>query len=705
MNRAPLLVELFTEELPPKALERLGNAFASGIHAHLVRKGLADESAAITVFASPRRLGVRVSAARSVAEDRPYTEKLMPVSVGLDAQGQATPALLKKMAAKGIAADAVSQLARESDGKAEQLVWRGVAPGATLAQGLQEAIESAMAGLPIPKVMSYQLADGQTTVHFVRPAHRLIALHGDAVVPVSVLGLTADRVTGGHRFQGEERISVPDAMTYETLLLERGRVIASFAERRAHIEKQLRDHAASLGASLGDEADVVPLLDEVTALVEFPCVYVGAFEPEFLAVPPECLILTMRLNQKYFPLFAADGKRLTHQFLIVSNMTLEDPRNVIEGNQRVVRPRLADARFFYETDRRSTLASRLPQLESIVFHNKLGSQADRVRRLQALAGHVADSLGLDASLARRAAELAKADLVTNMVGEFPELQGLMGAYYAAADGEPEAVQRALRHQYALRLEGPIEADDGARLCLFMADRCDTLVSLWAAAGAPSGDKDPYGLRRAALGLLSAFDAMTASGLGGRLALATLIEQAIAQLPASVVSATLANEVSDFIFERLRQQLLTQHERALVEAVLALRPPLHEVERRIAALQAFSQLPEAEALAAANKRIGNLLRKVEGSLAPVRRDLLSEAAETVLADLVDAVEPQVVSALQAGDFTQALKVLAQVRPAVDGFFADVMVMADDTAVRNNRLALLGRLHGAMNQVADLARLAG
>lgn len=704
MNRAPLLVELFTEELPPKALERLGNAFATGVHTYLVRKGLADDCAAVAVFASPRRLGVRIAAVRPVGEDRPFVEKLMPVSVGLDAQGQPTAALLKKLAAKGIDAEAVSQLARESDGKTEHLVWRGVAPGATLAQALQEAIEAALAGLPIPKVMSYQLADGHTTVHFVRPAHRLIALHGEQVVPVSVLGLSADRITGGHRFQGEARISVPDAMAYENLLLERGRVIASFAERRAHIERQLRDRAAALGASLGNEADVAPLLDEVTALVEFPCVYVGAFEPEFLAVPPECLILTMRLNQKYFPLFSADGKKLTHQFLIVSNMTLEDPRNVIEGNQRVVRPRLADARFFYETDRRSTLASRLPQLESIVFHNKLGSQAERVRRLQAMAGFVARGLDLDETLARRAAELAKADLVSHMVGEFPELQGLMGAYYAAADGEPEAVSHALRHQYALRLEGPISAIDGPRLCLFVADRIDTLVSLWAAAGAPSGDKDPYGLRRAALGLLSAFEAMTASGLGGRLTIDTLIRQAITLLPAGLATDTLATEVGDFIIERLRQQLFTQHERALVEAVLALRPPLHEVERRIAALKVFSQLPEAEALAAVNKRIGNLLRKVEGSLASVHRELLIEPAEQRLAEWVDALEPQVTQAVQAEDFTQALKVLAQVRPAVDGFFADVMVMTDDSAIRNNRLALLGRLHGAMNRVADLSRLA-
>lgn len=715
MATQPLLVELFTEELPPKALQKLGQAFADGIATRLRQRGLLPEDSVVSTYATPRRLAVHLSAVPGQAADQPYTEKLMPVAVGLTADGQPTPALLKKLAAKGLEGIAPATLARESDGKNEQLLYRGVAPGARLAEGLQDALTETLAKLPIPKTMGYQLADGQTTVRFVRPAHRLVALHGSDIVAVSALGLEAGRETEGHRFQAAKNpIVLANAERYESVLAEDGQVIASFAARRARIEQQLRAAAERLGASLGDEADVGPLLDEVTALVEHPTVYVGEFEAEFLEVPQECLILTMRLNQKYFPLFAADGRKLTHRFLIVSNMALADPGNIIQGNQRVVRPRLADARFFFDTDRKSTLASRVPELGNIVYHNKLGSQLQRTERVSRLAGWVARAIGGDAQSAQRAATLAKADLVTSMVGEFPELQGIMGAYYAANDGEPEDVVQAIRNQYQIRLDTPVSADTATAAALFIAERAETLTGIWAIGLAPTGDRDPFGLRRAALGLISAFEQLTAGGLlavadaAPAFTLDALLEQALRGFGHEVIPeeriAELTGALRAFVHERLRNQLDGQHDKSVIDAVLALQPPLHQVPTRVAAVADFQALPAAASLAAANKRIGNLLKKADAVTASPDTALLREPAEKALADTITRLEPDVSRQFAQGDFTAALTTLADARDAVDAFFNDVMVMADDPAVRTNRLALLNQLHGLMNQVAELGRLA-
>ncbi|VCU69337.1 Glycine--tRNA ligase beta subunit [Pigmentiphaga humi] len=703
----PLLLELFTEELPPKALNRLGQAFADGIAAGLQARGLLAEGSATTAFATPRRLAVRLSAVLPQAADTEFSEKLMPVSVGLNAEGQATPALLKKLAAKGLDNVDVASLARESDGKNEQLVYRGIAKGAALAGALQIVLEDTLGKLPIPKVMSYQLADGETTVRFVRPAHGLVALHGQTVIELTALGLQSGRSTHGHRFQSQGPIELPSADAYEDLLQGQGRVIASFAQRRAAIDRQLREQAARLNASLGDETEVASLLDEVCALVEYPAVYVGEFEEEFLAVPQECLILTMRLNQKYFPLFDAATGRLTHRFLIVSNMALANPVNIIEGNQRVVRPRLADARFFFETDKKQKLADRVEQLGTIVYHNKLGTQLERVQRVRALARWVAQAIGADADHADRAALLAKADLVTGMVGEFPELQGVMGAYYAAGDAEPADVVEAIRQQYRIRLDEPVAAGTATAAALFVAERAETLLGIWSIGLVPTGDKDPYGLRRAALGLISAFEQLDAGGRlsadGRGLTLEGLLAQAASTF-ANAPTAAQIEEVRAFVFERYRNQLAAQFDRAAVDAVIAIAPPLAQVPARVRAVVAFSALPEAAALAAANKRIGNLLKKVEGEPGAIDPALLAEPAEQALARALDTLRPQAESKFAQGDFAGALTVLSQAREPVDAFFADVMVMAEDPAIRANRLALLAGLHRVMNHVADLSRLA-
>ncbi|MVW77368.1 glycine--tRNA ligase subunit beta [Bordetella sp. 02P26C-1] len=705
----PLLVELLTEELPPKALHKLGQAFAEGLRATLAKHALLDDANTVTAFATPRRLAVRLSHVREQAPDQAYAEKLMPVKVGLDAEGKPTPALTKKLAAKGLENIDPATLARESDGKQEYLIARGTAPGAKLAVGLQEGLQAAIDGLPIPKVMQYQLADGVTTVKFVRPAHRLIALHGADIVPVAALGLTAGRSTQGHRFMSSGVIDIADATAYETTLAKQGRVVASFEARRDDIRAQLQSHADKLGATLGDDPEVLALLDEVTALVEHPTVYVGQFEEQFLQVPQECLILTMRLNQKYFPLFDPATGKLTHRFLIVSNMQTDNPVHIVEGNQRVVRPRLADAQFFFETDRKTPLAARVEQLGSIVYHNKLGTQLERVERVRAIARGVAEQLGSDVAAADRAALLAKADLGTNMVGEFPELQGVMGAYYAAGDGESPTVVQALRDQYRIRLDAPVNAESLTAAILFIAERAETLIGIWGIGLAPTGERDPFGLRRAALGLISAFEQLAAGGwlaasANGPLSLDGLLTLATETFPAGKIPADTLAEVRTFIFERYRNQLASDFDRNAVDAVIALAPPLHQVAARVRAVTAFGQLPEAASLAAANKRIGNLLKKAEGEIGSVDASRLTEPAEQALASAVATLRPQAEAQLQAGDFAGSLSTLAQAREPVDAFFADVMVMAEDPAVRANRLALLGQLHGLMNQVADISRLA-
>lgn len=707
---APLLVELFTEELPPKALRRLGIAFAERLEAELRQAGLVVGDTAATPYATPRRLGAFLPAVLAQAPDREFSEKLMPVKIGLDANGAATPALQKKLAAKGLEHLDVLALARESDGKQDYLVANGKAAGATLAHGLQQALDAAITHLPIPKVMRYQLADGVTSVKFVRPAHGLVALHGSDIVPVQALGLQAGRQLHGHRFLAPEPFDLPAAGDYVALMAENGKVLVSFDERRALIDGQLRDQAERLNASLGDEdPEVAALLDEVTALVEYPVVYVGEFEERFLAVPQECLILTMRLNQKYFPLFHPESGKLTHRFLIVSNTLTADPRHIIEGNQRVVRPRLADAEFFFETDRKTPLAARVPQLESIVYHNKLGTQLERVERVRTLSRWLAETLGAPVSDADRAALLAKADLTTNMVGEFPELQGVMGAYYAEGDGEPASVAQALREQYRIRLEQAVTDESITAAILFIADRVETLVGIWGIGLAPTGERDPFGLRRAAQGLISAFEQLTAGGWlsvreNSALTLGKLLRQSLDSFPAERIPASVLPEIETFVYERLRNQLTQEHDRSVVDAVLATHPPLHQVGARVAAVAQFTQLPEAASLAAANKRIGNLLKKAERTDTPLNPALLTEPAEQALASTLDTLSGPVASQFAAGDFGAALSTLAQARSAVDAFFNDIMVMAEDPAVRANRLALLARLHGLMNQVADLSRLA-
>ena len=703
MSEKNLLVELFVEELPPKALNKLGEAFSSVLFESLKAQGLSAKNAVVTAYASPRRLAVHATNILAVAPDKTSTQKLMPVSVGLDTNGNATPALIKRLNGMGLDETAVSRLTKQMDGKSEALFLEVIQQGAVLSDGLQKAMEEAIQKLPIPKVMTYQLADGWSSVNFVRPAHGLVALHGENIVAISVLGLTAGNQTQGHRFEAAvSPVILKNADTYAEQLKTEGAVIASFAERRAEIERQLNAAATKQGLTpIEDDA----LLDEVTALVERPNVLLGQFEEIYLEMPQECLILTMKANQKYFPLLDNDGK-LTNKFLIVSNINPADPSAVIGGNERVVRPRLADAKFFFDQDRKKTLESRISSLNKVVYHNKLGSQGERTQRVCTIAKAIGEQLGGKAlaDKADFAARLAKTDLLTDMVGEFPELQGIMGRYYAQHEGWEDDVAFAIEDHYKPRFAGDDLPRNQVGIAVALADKLETLVGLFGIGEKPTGDKDPFALRRQALGIIRM---LIESKLP--LPFETLIQNVLSEFAhESGNNVSTVQAIKEFCFDRLnvnlREHGATPQE---VDAVLSLDPALlSEVPKRLAAVRTFSELAEASALAAANKRVGNILKKVEGEVpAQVNANLLQESAEIALNAALIQVKPEADKLFEHGDYTASLSALAALKAPVDDFFDNVMVNADDPALKANRLGLLATLHQTMNRVADLSKLAG
>ena len=740
MRTHNLLIELFVEELPPKALQKLGDAFSTVLLAQLKAQGLASAESVVTPFASPRRLAAHITQVLPQAADRAVQQKLMPVAVGLDASGNPTPALLKKLQAIGAGPEAVAQLKRAPDGKAEALFYDSVAQGASLAQGLQKALDEAIAKLPIPKVMGYQLESdcelpGWSSVKFVRPAHSLVALHGSAVVPVKALGLTAGNSTQGHRFEAKvSPVVFQDADHYADTLAQDGAVIANYTQRSRDMIRQLRAKAQQCQAMLEVERDLHglneaeletalllnPLVQEVTALVERPNVLVCEFEKQFLDVPQECLILTMKANQKYFPLLDPSGK-LTHQFLVVSNISPDDASAVIGGNERVVRPRLADAKFFFDQDRKKSLGSRVAGLGKVVYHNKLGTQGERTDRVRAIAQGIASlllsaqaqtasqaaskptRLSLDPALfvsqVDTAAQLAKTDLLTDMVGEFPELQGIMGGYYARHDGLGDDVAYAIEDHYKPRFAGDALPRNAVGLVAALADKLETLVGMFGIGNLPTGDKDPFALRRHALGLVRML-----SDPRLPLSLQDVMAQAVPAFGKLITDPSQA--LMAFIYERLSGSLREQGYSAQeVEAVLALHPQrLSDVSHRLTAVRAFAALPEASALAAANKRIGNILKKAPEVDAHVSELLLQEPAEQALYAVMQRIAPLAQTQFEASDYTASLKTLAALREPVDAFFDGVMVNAEQTDLRLNRQGLLKSLHLAMNRVADLSCLA-
>jgi glycyl-tRNA synthetase beta chain len=737
MSKQNLLVELFVEELPPKALKKLGESFAGVLFETLKAQGLVSDESVVTNFATPRRLAAHVTAVAAKAADKQVAQKLMPASVGLDANGNVTPALVKKLQALGADESAVAQLRKENDGKADILFLDATQAGATLAEGLQKALDEALAKLPIPKVMTYQINDGWESVNFVRPAHGLVALHGTQIVSATVLGLSAGNSTQGHRFEAKNAtITIQSADSYAQQLADEGAVIASFAARKAEIVRQLTAAAAKENLTpIDDDA----LLDEVTALVELPNVLLGQFEQEFLEVPQECLILTMKANQKYFPLLDANGK-LTHKFLIVSNIKPADPSKVIGGNERVVRPRLADAKFFFDQDRKKTLESRIDGLAKVVYHNKLGSQGERNARVVAIAKAIAEQINpsLTAKVIQ-AARLSKVDLLTDMVGEFPELQGIMGRYYAQHEGLDDDVAFAIEDHYKPRFAGDDLPRNQVGLIVALADKLETLVGLFSIGEKPTGDKDPFALRRQALGIVRSLIEKNLQITDLDLIFLTIAELKRKKLwlSSEVQSANIemlntdstrafervvessfieslnnadiekTSEIYKFIKDRLANYLVDLGYSTLeVESVLQVSTStLGEIPSKLNAVKNFLLLVEAPALAAANKRVGNILKKVEGELTTeVNANLLQEPAEKALADALTTVKPKADQLFESGDYTASLQALAVLKAPVDAFFDNVMVNADNVDLRNNRLALLNQLHQAMNRVADLSKLA-
>jgi len=696
MSHAPLLIELLCEELPPKALARLSTTFGESLHAGLAAGGfITDGSGARVDFATPRRLAVRFAEVRDRQEDREVVRKGPSLQAGLDAAGKPTQALLGFARSVSVEVDA---LERVQEGKAAYFAYRSKRAGEPLDQHLASLVTEALKKLPIPKVMRWGAGDAQ----FVRPVHGLVMLHGSRRVPGKVLDIESGTTTRGHRFQGEREIALTHANEYEARLRDPGKVIASFAERRAEIQRQLAAKAQELGATL---ADAEGLLDEVTALVEHPAVYVGRFDTEFLEVPQECLVLTMRQNQKYFPLLDRSGNLLP-TFLIVSNMQLANPVNIVNGNERVVRPRLADARFFFEQDKKVPLARRLGELERMVYHNKLGSQRQRVERLRALGAHIAAVLEVDTMVVDRAALLCKADLATGMVGEFPELQGIMGRYYALNDGDSPEVGMAIEQHYRPRYAADSLPERGAPTVLALADKLDILVGIYGIGLVPTGDRDPFALRRHALGLLRLLIEYALP-----LRLYELLATARQQFAAVAgFSDRVAHDLTGFILERavgyFRDQGYSAEE---IESVLDLYRihdlPIHEMQPRLAAIREFRVRPEAASLIEANKRSRNILAKEKAAdLAhPLHRTALVEPAEHALHDALLAVTPVVDAHAERHEFAQALSALAQLRAPVDRFFADVRVVVPEEALRLNRFALLHQLNHLLNRVANISRL--
>ena len=693
MTTATLLVELLTEELPPKSLARLGEALRKALTDDLAQDGFLAADSQSCVFATPRRLAVQATQVLAQSPDKALEMQGPSVKVGLDKDGKPTPALAGFAKKNGIAVEDLLQI---DTPKGKVFACRKTATGSALSATLAGKVEAALKKLPVAKMMRW----GDGDAEFVRPVHGLVMLHGQSIVPGTVLGIVSGNTTRGHRFMGESTLTIADAEHYESILETSGKVVADFAKRRATIDGLLQAEAKKQQGTLGTYAD---LLDEVTALVEHPSVYVGAFDADFLEVPQECLILTMRQNQKYFPLFDGAGK-LTNHFLIVSNMQVADPVHIISGNQRVVRPRLDDARFFYNQDRKERLEARISRLGKVVYHNKLGSQLERVERVAQLASAIARALGADHVATGRAARLAKADLVTGMVGEFPELQGIMGRYYALHDGEPVEIANAIAEHYQPRFAGDQLPQHPISCAVAIADKLETLAGLFGIGQLPTGDRDPFALRRHALGVIRILIERDLP-----LSLADLIKEAFAVFPKELKLADAGADLQTFVFERLRGYFADAGYTAQeIDAVLSQRPQLlHQVPLRLAAVRAFASLPEAKDLAAANKRVLNIINKNEDirhKVVAPDRALMTEAAEIALMDGLEKLAPQAEKHFSAGEYQEALQLLANIKPAVDRFFTEVMVMVDDAAVRNNRAALLQQLGTLMNRVADISKLA-
>ncbi len=683
-----LLIELGTEELPPKALPRLSDAFVSALGQGLEKAELSH--GALRGFAAPRRLAVLIEDLAERQPDKEIERRGPALNAAFDGEGKPTKAAEGFARSCGVA---VAELDTVDTDKGAWLGYRAMREGAAATALIAPLVEAALEQLPIPKRMRWGALEAQ----FVRPVHWLVLLFGDEIIDAELLAMRSGRETRGHRFHHPAAMYVGSPRDYEELLYSEGHVIADFGRRRRAVHGQVEEAAAGLGAS----AVIDPaLLDEVTGMVEWPQAVVGSFDERFLDVPSEALVSAMKNHQKYFHLVDESG-RLLPNFITISNIESREPQAVRAGNERVIRPRLADAQFFWNQDRRRPLAARREALRKVVFQKRLGTLHEKVERVARLSESIAASLAGDRQWALRAAELCKCDLMTEMVGEFPELQGTMGRYYAAHDREPAEVATAIQEHYLPRFAGDALPATKTGQAVALADRLDTLVGIFAIGQVPSGEKDPFALRRAAIGVLRILIEQELE-----LDLAALIRESAAHFPADLGAPSVADDVLGFVLERLRTYYAERElAQDAVDAVLATAPtrPL-DIDRRVRAVARFSALPAAESLAAANKRIANILKKVSGPLPEtVDESRLEERAERALFEAVMQAQARVRPLFAQGRYAEALETLAGLRDTVDGFFDAVLVMAEDEQVRSNRIGLLNRLRDLFLQVADISRL--
>ena len=703
-----LVVELLTEELPPKALARLGQTFGDTLTKALAQEDFLGPGSESRWFATPRRLAAQITNVRDVAPDKSIELAGPSIKVGLDGAGKPTPALLGFARKNGVAPEALEQ--RDTP-KGRAFFLRTTMRGSALAASVEAKVGAALRALPIPKMMRWGAGDAE----FVRPVHGLVIMHGTRVIPGRIMGVESGATTQGHRFRSAGGVTLDNADEYADALKRRGHVIASFAERRARIVDALRTAAGSGAEAMADDA----LLDEVTSIVEWPVVYEGRFDEGFLDVPQECLVLSMKQHQKYFPLKEPASGKLLPRFLVVSNLDTPDPFNVVHGNERVLRARLADAKFFFDQDRKVRLDARVAQLAQVVYHSRLGTQLERVDRIERLTQPISRALELDPALAARAARLAKTDLLTGMVGEFPELQGIMGRYYAIGDGEPQDVADAIEDHYRPRFSGDVLPRSPVGCVVALADKLEMLAGLFGIGQVPSGDKDPFGLRRQALGVIrivaerrlplslpclvkKAFGVFQNPSAGTAESDFSKMVRVLEQLAPTAPDAALL----DFMFDRMRGYFAEAGYTATeIDAVLAVRPErIDLIPLQLEAVRVFNTLPEAPALAAANKRIANILRKAARVPADFDHSLLLEPPERALAQQFERARSAAEAHFAAQHYEHMLKTFAGLRGAVDAFFDGVMVMADDERLRDNRVALLAQLRESMNRIADISKLA-
>ena len=694
MNLDNLLIEFVTEELPPNSLKELGEKFGQ-----LISQGLQEqnfiENADTRVYATPRRLGVKILNVAEKSKDEKKLIKLMPTKIGFDENNKPTQALLKKLKSLNESAEAVQKVIKKMEKNQEILFIEREIYGKTLEEVLSEIIKNSINKLPIKKMMSYQLEDGWTSVNFVRPIKNLLTIYGSKTLKVSSLGVVANNNSFGHRFESKKSIlTIDHADNYEKILLEDGGVIVNFNKRKEKIQKDIVSTTESFDEKLHVEDDE-DLLNEVTALVEMPNILTGSFEEKFLNVPQECLILTMKTNQRYFPLFDSNNK-LTNHFIIVSNLSPKDTNNIIQGNERVIRPRLADAEFFFEQDKKTSLKSFSTKLNSIVYHNKLGTQADRALRVAAILKYITHELKFNEDINyEEYALMSKADLLCLMVSEFPELQGVMGAIYASRDKQYKNIAPAIEDHYKPKFSGDSLPKDIFGSYAAIADKFETLIGLFSINEQPTGDKDPFSLRRNAIGIIR-----------------ILIEKNIPLNFSSLIDKYTEekNQVRDnlktFIYDRLSSYLkdrnFTSNE---IDAVISSRPNyLNDTIKKLEAIKEFSSLNQSKDLASTNKRVSNILKKYTGSIQKVDESLLNEIEEIKLFKAITKLDPLIVKAINNKNFFEALDSLVALKDPIDQFFENVMVNSENEKIKNNRHNLLKILHTSLNSVADISKLA-